>query len=165
MKTILALAAVVLAAEAPLAQAQQPPAPPASPTLSLAPVNAGTSADELLRDGDYALQLIDTGRFQDLWNDAAPFVKQRYDRKRFTDDTRRARETVGQIKGRGWAAVTRIVYNGAKDVPDGLYANVDYATTQATGKTVYEKVSFRLEGDGRWHLTGYVPRTAQGVVP
>ncbi|AJK48648.1 DUF4019 domain-containing protein [Burkholderia plantarii] len=159
-------AACVAAGAASLAQAQTPaPAAPAAPTLSLAPVNSGTSADELLRDADYALQLLDAGRYQDLWNDAAPFVKQRYDPKRFADDTRMSREAVGAIKSRGWAAVTRIIYSGAKDVPDGLYANVDYATTQTSGKVVYEKVSFRLESDGRWHLTGYVPRVAQGTIP
>ncbi|QKM49298.1 hypothetical protein B7760_03355 [Burkholderia glumae] len=141
------------------------PAAPAAPALSLAPVNAGASADELLRDADYALRLLDTGRYQDLWNDAAPFVKQRYDPQRFANDTRLSREAVGAIKSRGWAAVTRIIYSGAKDVPDGLYANVDYATTQASGKVVYEKISFRLENDGRWHLTGYLPRVAQGPIP
>ncbi|WP_414448298.1 DUF4019 domain-containing protein [Burkholderia sp. 22PA0099] len=167
MKSIIVRGAALcaFAACAPLALAQSQPQAPAGQSLSLAPVNAGTSADELLRDGDYALQLIDAGRFQDLWNDAAPFVKQRYDAQHFADDVRGSRQAVGQIKGRGWAAVTRIIYTGAKDVPDGLYANVDYATTQVSGKVVYEKVSFRLENDGRWHLTGYVPRVAQGTIP
>jgi hypothetical protein len=158
-----------LPALAQLAQAQTPaPAAAAAgnaPTLSLAPVNAGTSADELLRNADFALQMIDTGRFHDLYTDVAPFVKQRYDEQHFSDDTRQSRQLVGAIKSRGWAAVTRIIYTGAKDVPDGLYANVDYATTQTSGKVVYEKVSFRLENDGRWHLTGYVPRVAQGPIP
>lgn len=177
MKSILVRCAALgalaaLAAFSQLAPAQTPapaPAAPAAagnaPTLSLAPVNAGTSADELLRNADFALQMIDTGRFHDLYSDVAPFVKQRYDEQHFSDDTRQSRQLVGAIKSRGWAAVTRIIYTGAKDVPDGLYANVDYATTQTSGKVVYEKVSFRLENDGRWHLTGYVPRVAQGAIP
>ncbi|VWC27507.1 membrane protein [Burkholderia arboris] len=40
-------------------------------------------------------------------------------------------------------------------------ANVDYATTLTNGATVFEKPSFRLEGDGRWRLTGYVSRQSQ----
>jgi hypothetical protein len=29
------------------------------------------------------------------------------------------------------------------------------------GRIVYELLSFKLEGDGRWYLTGYVPRLSQ----
>ena len=42
-------------------------------------------------------------------------------------------------------------------MPEGLYANIDYVTTLTSRATVYEKASFSLEGDGRRHLTGYVP--------
>lgn len=152
-------AAGLIATAATLAHAQ------AAPGLSLGPVNAGTSADELLRAADYAIQQIDAGHYETVYADAAPFVKARYDAQRFANDTRLSRQAVGAIKSRGWAAVTRIVYKGAKDIPDGLYANVDYATTQSSDKVVFEKLSFRLETDGRWHLTGYVPRIAQGPVP
>ena len=49
-------------------------------------------------------------------------------------------------------------------MPDGLYANLDYATTLTSGATVFERLSFRLD-DGRWHLTGYVPRQSQHFAP
>lgn len=55
------------------------------------------------------------------------------------------------------------VFAGAGPTPDGLYANVDSATTLTSGATVFEKLSFRLDDDGRWHLIGYVPRQSQDI--
>ncbi|MDI9653588.1 DUF4019 domain-containing protein, partial [Burkholderia cenocepacia] len=81
----------------------------------------------------------------------------------FAADMRHARQSVGAVGHRGWAQVTRIRYTNASTIPDGLYANVDFATTLKNGSTVFEKMSFRLEDDGSWRLTGYVPRQAQDL--
>ena len=77
----------------------------------------------------------------------------------------RARQSVGAVRHRGWAQITRIRYTNASTPPDGLYANVDYATTLTSGATMFEKLSFRREDDGHWRLTGYVPRSSQNYTP
>jgi hypothetical protein len=134
-------------------------------TLTAQAQSAGDSADELLHDADTVLSELDANQFSEVWLDTADFVKTRVTQDQFVADMRRARQSVGLVRHRGWAAVTRIRYTSGANMPAGLYANVDYATTQTTGTTVYEKLSFRLDSDGHWHLTGYVPRQSQDYAP
>ncbi|OLL30609.1 hypothetical protein BTH42_15710 [Burkholderia sp. SRS-W-2-2016] len=123
----------------------------------------GASADELLGDANRALQQIDAGQYDALWQSAAPFMREKMNEQQFAGSMRQARQTVGAVSKRGWAAVTRIRYTQVNGVPDGLYANVDFATTLADGHTLFEMVSFQLENDGQWRLTGYAPRQSQNA--
>lgn len=125
----------------------------------------GTSADELLGDAQRVLQQIDAGQYPTLWQETAFFVRAQYTPARFEQGLSQLRKGVGTVDHRGWASVTRLTYSHNKAVPDGLYANVDYATWLADGRVVYEKVSFQLGSDGRWYFTGYDPRQAQGSAP
>lgn len=127
--------------------------------------SGGESADTLLRDADAVFKQLDAGQYGAVWNDSAAFVKAHIKQEQFALDMQRARQSVGMVSHRGWAQITRIRYSNSSTTPDGLYANVDYATTLTTGTTVYEKLSFRLDDDGRWHLTGYVPRQSQNYTP
>ena len=125
---------------------------------------AGDSADELLGNATLALKRIDAGDYTALWQQTAPFVRGFYTADRFASGLTQARKSVGAVSQRGWASVTRLTYTKVKDVPDGLYANVDYATRLADGRIVYEKVSFQLGADGRWYFTGYDARQNQEAV-
>ncbi len=120
----------------------------------------GTSADELLNDANQVLQQLDANHYAALWQDAAPFVKASVPQERFAREMQQTRQSVGAVTRRGWASITRIQYSGAKGIPDGLYANVDFSTL-ANGRKVFEMLSFRLGDDSRWHLTGYVTRQTQ----
>lgn len=126
---------------------------------------AGESADELLTSAAQVLKRIDAGDYATLWQQTAPFVRSLYTADRFANGIAQARKSVGPVNHRGWASVTRLTYSQAKDVPDGLYANVDYATRVADGRTVYEKVSFQLGSDGHWYFTGYDPRQNVAQAP
>ena len=119
---------------------------------------AGDSADELL--GNAAL---DAGDYTALWQQTALFVRGFYTPDGFASGLTQARKSVGAVTQRGWASITRLTYTKVKDVPDGLYANVDYATRLTDGRIVYEKVSFQLGADGHWYFTGYDPRQNQGA--
>jgi hypothetical protein len=123
----------------------------------------GSSADELLDSATIVLKQIDSGHYAAVWDSTAPFVKARIPEGEFVTTTRRARGSLGGIDHRGWGSVTRIQYANAAHIPDGLYANVDFSTTLVNGRVVYELLSFKLETDGRWHLTGYVPRQSQDM--
>jgi hypothetical protein len=136
-----------------------------SAALSAHAQSAGESADELLNDANTVMRQLDNGEYADVWANAAPFVKVRITHDQFVADTRRARQTLGAVRAREWASVTRLRSRDMPGVPDGLYANVDVATTTATGSAIYEKLSFRFDDDGHWHLTGYVPRQMASVDP
>ncbi|WGY71062.1 DUF4019 domain-containing protein [Burkholderia cepacia] len=124
--------------------------------------SSGGSADELLQDADTVFRQLEAGQFNEIWLGSADFIKTRFKQDHFVSDIRRAWQTVALVRHREWEQITRDRYTNAT-VPDGLYANVDYVTTLTTGSTVYEKVSFRLEGDGHWHLTGYAPRMTRDI--
>lgn len=126
---------------------------------------AGTSADELLGDAALVLQQVDAGQYATVWQETAAFVRAKYTADGFAKRLSQARKSVGAVDHRGWASVTRLTYSHDKAVPDGLYANVDYATWLTDGRIVYEKVSFQLGSDGRWYFTGYEPRQNQGGAP
>src|ERR1700744_2995183 len=123
----------------------------------------GPSADELLDSATIVLKQIDSGHYTAVWDSAAPFVKAKIPEGELVTTTRQARGSLGAIDHRGWGSVTRIQYANAAHIPDALYANVDFSTTLVSGRVVYELLSFKLETDGRWHLTGYVPRQAQNL--
>lgn len=125
----------------------------------------GTSADELLRDADAVLQQIDAAHGSVLWDNAAPFIKAKFPEPQFVAQLQRTRQSFGVVTTRGWASVTRLQYANDHDIPDGLYANVDYASHTADGKSVFELVSFRLESDNQWHMTGYNVRLTQSNNP
>ena len=126
---------------------------------------AGASADELLGDAQLVLQQIDAGQYTVLWQETAPFVRTKFTADSFEKGLVQSRKAVGAVAHRGWASVTRLTYSHNAVVPDGLYANVDYATTLTDGRVAYEKVSFQLASDGRWYFTGYVPRSGQVDAP
>ncbi|EKS9796152.1 MULTISPECIES: DUF4019 domain-containing protein [Burkholderia] len=124
--------------------------------------STGESADELLQAANKVFRQLEAGQFNDIWLDSADFIKTRFKQDQFVTDIRRAWQTVALVRHREWEQISRNRYTNAT-VPDGLYANVDYVTTLTTGTTVYEKVSFHLDNDGHWHLTGYAPRMTRDV--
>jgi uncharacterized protein DUF4019 len=130
---------------------------------TLAVAEPGTSADELLGDATQVLQQIDADHYDAVWQNAAPFIHEKMSQDQFVDHIRVGRHSFGAVSNRGWASVTRIRYTKVSGIPDGLYANVDFSTTLTDGRTLFEMLSFQLESDGQWRLTGYVPRQSQNV--
>ncbi|PTB22357.1 hypothetical protein C9I57_00715 [Trinickia symbiotica] len=126
---------------------------------------AGASADELLGDATLLLQQIDAGQYATVWQETATFVRAKFTADGFANGLSQSRKAVGAVDHRGWASVTRLIFSHDKAIPDGLYANVDYATWLTDGRVVYEMVSFQLGSDGRWYFTGYAPRLNQGAAP
>lgn len=120
------------------------------------------SADQLIQSGIQVLKQIDDGRAGDVWEAAAPFVKAKFPKAELAATLQQSRQTVGSVTARTWASVNRVRYGqDTTTTPAGLYANVDYSTRLADGRTVFELVSFRQEADGSWRLTGYIPRQSQ----
>ncbi|AMP00074.1 hypothetical protein CAter282_2216 [Collimonas arenae] len=122
----------------------------------------GSSADALIQNGIAVLQQIDRDGSGDVWEGAAAFVKAKLPKDAFVKNIRQARSTIGVVAQRRWASVVRIRYNTqAGDTPPGLYANIDYATDLRDGTTVFELISFQLDPNGVWRVTGYIPRNKQ----
>lgn len=119
------------------------------------------SADNILATSLAALQRIDAGQIDTLWEDSSAYVKTKLPKQEFVSSIRQSRGQFGQVLKRDWAGVIRIEYPaGWTEPPTGMYANADFATRLANGQTIFEKVSLRLEPNG-WRMVGYVPRDKQ----
>ncbi len=122
---------------------------------------ADDSADLMIQTARRAADLIDTGRAGEVWDAASPLMRSRVKRDEFVANVGRARANFKGIAQRTWAGVTRVRYEADGDVPKGLYGNIDFSTRLASGSTVFELITLRRETDGRWLVTGYVPRATQ----
>jgi hypothetical protein len=120
------------------------------------------SADALIQKGLGVLQQIDSNAAGDVWDNAAGFVKARISKEAFIKNLSQARSTLGAVSERRWASVVRIRYDtDIQSTPAGLYANIDYATDLKDGRTVFELISFQLDSNKMWRMTGYIPRDKQ----
>ncbi|KVZ43639.1 DUF4019 domain-containing protein [Burkholderia ubonensis] len=130
--------------------------------------DSSASADALLNSASTLLQRIDAGRDDELWKSTAEFVRSTMSQEKFSSAIKQARQSVGAVAKRSWASVSRLEFAAGGAVPKGLYANIDFATTLADGRIVYELVSLKQGDDGQWYLTGYQPRLPKiekGVSP
>ncbi|MFC3551161.1 DUF4019 domain-containing protein [Lysobacter cavernae] len=139
---------LLMLAAAASAMAQQPKAQP-QPQTDLDPT-------QLVGAGLRVAQMIDAGKSGEVWDGASAVAKRSVQRKQFDDGNRALRKPLGSVVGRRWAMVNRHVTPGSSQLPAGVYANVQFETSFASRKVGNELVSFRLDEDGTWRLSGYV---------
>lgn len=100
-------------------------------------------------------QMVDNGHVGQVWDAASDVAKQSVQRKTFVDAVTSARAKLGKVTSRKLAAITRTVSKGGK-LPAGYYVNVNFATQFANEtKPVRELVSFHLDTDKKWRMSGY----------
>ena len=138
---------------------------PATATASGATASNSKSEqhDQLARQnaemGQAALkvaQLVDSGQVAQLWEGASAVAKKAVDRESFVNHVTRERTQLGALRGRGGASITRVQYGPAAKVPEGLYVNVSFPSRFTNvAQPVRELVSFRLDEDRTWRLSGY----------
>jgi hypothetical protein len=99
------------------------------------------------------------------WDHASDIAKAIVTRDIFISQVSAARASMGAVTSRKLDTVTSSVYNGQGTsgggpiVPAGTYINVVFATQFANSpKTVHELVSFHLDPDQHWRVTGYTLR-------
>jgi hypothetical protein len=127
----------------------------ASMALALTHPQPGASADDLVQSADAVLAQLDAGKYRQVWHNMAPFAREAQPQTRFLKKTRQAREALGPVTLRGWAHVSRLLIRHATSAPPGFYATVDYMTELQSGRTALEHLSFWLDGNDQWRLTGY----------
>lgn len=134
------------------AGAQQPAAVPQAQAATAAPKGVEPGA---LRDA--ALQIasaVDAGQAAQIWKDASAVVKRTVTDDEFVAGTKKLRQPLGALVGRDWISIRRMAGDG-KEVPAGLYGSVEFVTTFAGNRVVRELVTFRLDEDSVWRLSGY----------
>ncbi|ACB69039.1 conserved hypothetical protein (plasmid) [Burkholderia ambifaria MC40-6] len=137
----------------------------AATSVSLAYADVGGSPNDLLQTSNAVLTKLDNGQFADVWGGMAGFAKKTIAPDQFNAQIAQVRRSLGQATKRDWKMILRIAVDGSQNIPSGLYANVFYVTTLATGQPIEERLSFRLDEDGRWRLTGYIPAAINESAP
>lgn len=103
--------------------------------------------------------LIDTGRAGEVWDGSAEVMRKATPRPEFIQGVDGDRQRLGALVQRAQPSVTRVQYAAGGAVPQGLYLNVSFATRFAdSAQPVRELVSFRLDDDRVWRVSGYSVR-------
>jgi len=102
--------------------------------------------------------MVDKGQEGQVWDGASSITKQLISRDAFVKGVSTDRHTVGTLITRTPANLSFSESDGKK-LPPGVFANVAFATRFANEKQpVRELVSFHLDGDKVWRVTGYTLR-------
>ncbi len=103
-------------------------------------------------------QLVDAGKIGEVWDGASPIAQKASTRDVFVKQISTDRATLGTLTSRAVQGVGYSKSDGKK-LPEGIYANVTFASKFANAKAlVRELVSFHLESDKTWRVTGYTVR-------
>lgn len=102
--------------------------------------------------------MIDNGQAGAVWDQASSVAKQISSRAAFIEQITADRAEAGSAGDRKLSAITRTQSTGGR-VPAGQYVNVSYATQfSKRAKPVRELISYHLDNDRVWRLTGYTLR-------
>jgi hypothetical protein len=164
MLSVVLAAALLAAPSLVLAQAQPQARPAAAPAA--APAVTAQQREAIARQDAQmsgaarkVAELVDAGRAGEVWDGSAEVTRKLVSRAEFVRGVAADRTRLGNLVSRGQPSVTRIQYEANAAVPQGLYLNVNFPTRFAkTGQPVRELVSFRLDEDRVWRVSGYSVR-------
>ena len=156
---LLVFARSVSAQQAPQASqpAQRPPAQATSPALT--PEQKAQIARQdanMTQAAAQVVQLVDANRSGEVWDGASSVMKELVTRDDFIRQITTDRNKLGKVVNRGKAVVSRSQFPAGGKVPQGVYINVAVPTKFAKAdKPVRELVSFHLDDDKTWRVSGY----------
>lgn len=111
---------------------------------------------EVSKAAAQVVQLVDQNKTAEVWAGASPVAKGVANQSEFVKQVGLDRQKLGAITERRQLAVTRAAYAAGGQVPAGNYVNVVYATKFANApQPVRELVSFHLDNDQTWRVSGY----------
>ena len=102
------------------------------------------------------IQLVDQNKIGEVWDGASAVAKSVVGKSGFVTQITADRQKLGAPTERKQVGVTRAAYAAGGQVPAGNYINVVYATKFANApEPVRELVSFHLDNDKTWRVSGY----------
>jgi glucose/arabinose dehydrogenase len=111
---------------------------------------------EMSKFAAQVIQLVDQNRVGEVWDGASAVAKSVVGKSNFVGQIAADRQKLGAPTERKQVGVTRAAFAAGGQVPAGNYINVVYATKFANApKPVRELVSFHLDNDKTWRVSGY----------
>lgn len=162
MKTCRSILFAASLASTGVGLAQQPASPARATVLqqqqltSEQRVQIARQSAEMSKAAGLVIQWVDQNKGGEVWEGASSVAKSVVTKDSFVQQISADRQKLGAPMTRSQVAVTRAVYAAGNQVPAGNYINVVFATkfTDAPGP-VRELVSFRLDEDKTWRVSGY----------
>lgn len=152
-------------ARAPAPQAARPAAPAqgarpaAAQQPALTPEQRAALAKQdadMTRGAQQVIALVDGNRVGEVWDGASPTMKRLVTKDEFVKQVTIDRNRLGAPGARGKAVISRSQFAAGGQVPAGLYINVNFPTKFAKApQPVRELVSFHLDDDKTWRVSGY----------
>jgi hypothetical protein len=134
------------------AQPAQPGPPqtdmPAQPTL-------GDDKDTIEATRKW-LSLLDSGKAGAAWDVASTYLKSVVTRQKWVTEITAARKTFGKLKERTPVRFARS--HSMPGAPDGDYAFIELESVFVNGKQATEHVTWTLDKDEVWRVSGYFIR-------
>lgn len=123
-----------------------------------------TMGPQLVKIATQIAQMVDQNNIGNVWDNASTIAKGIVPRDAFVKQITADRVSVGPLKLRELGGLTSSVSDGtatkgAPATPAGTYINVIFASHFGSNpQPVRELVSFHLDGDQNWRVTGYTLR-------
>lgn len=135
----------------------QPAARPAQPALTpQQQAQLAKQNSEMAQAALQVMQMVDGNRIGEVYDGASATMKRMVTRDDFVKQVTIDRNRLGKVATRGRPGVSRSQFPAGAKVPQGLYLNVAVPTKFANqAQPVRELVSFRLDEDKTWRVSGY----------
>ncbi len=122
---------------------------------------AGTWAAETTEDlaqkaAEAWLKLVDEGKYQDSWREAAKLFKGAVTSEHWQQAASGARKPLGKLVSR--KVKSRQYIEKIPGGPDGKYVVIQYETVFESKSAAIETVTPMLDPDGAWRVSGYFIR-------
>jgi len=105
---------------------------------------------------DAWLSLLDSGRFEQSWEDAAPFLKDHTPRVGWAESAGSIRADLGKPRLR--KLISLMETRSVPSAPAGRYVVVEYRSKFDRRPVAFESVTEMLCDDGEWRVAGYAVR-------
>lgn len=105
---------------------------------------------------DAWLSLLDAGRFEESWDAAAPFLKQRTPRSGWAESAVAIRASLGTPRLR--KLISLMETRSVPSAPQGRYIVLEYHSKFSRRSEAFESVTEMLCDDGEWRVAGYAVR-------
>jgi len=99
------------------------------------------------------LTIVDKGKYMESWEASSEYFKQALTQDQWEQVLRAVRGPLGKLISRKVKSATYTT--SLPGAPDGQYVVIQFNTSFENKKSAIETVTPRMDGDGKWRVSGY----------
>ena len=123
--------------------------------LLFAPVSgcSGETEDHAVKIAEEWLQLVDKGKYEDSWKEAATLFRAAVTVEQWQQALDGARKPLGELESRKLKGAEYMT--SVPGAPDGEYVVIQFDASFSKKASAVETVTPMKDGDGAWRVGGY----------